>query len=89
MAKAIFTLPILHREDYDAFRRDLGADLADTYDKWMEFYAEQRDQAIKRGERVIDVQVNHHEFIRFCRSTGAQPDLKLLLEFADRKAIPL
>lgn len=89
MARAIFTLPILHREDYDAFRRDVGPDLADTYDEWMEFFAEQRDEAVRRGETVIDVQINHHEFIRFCRASGAHPNLKLMLDFAANKAVPL
>jgi len=35
---AVFIIPVIRREDYDAFRRDVGAKLANTYDEWAKLF---------------------------------------------------
>lgn len=77
-----FILPVLREKDYDAFRRDIGPDLANTYDEWAKLFADDLAKAKRRGETTIKVEVNYDEFIRFCRAEGHEPNSELLRRFA-------
>jgi hypothetical protein len=41
----VFVIPVIRREDYDAFRRDAGSTLANTYDEWMKLLTKEVAQA--------------------------------------------
>ena len=69
----VFPLPVIRPEDYDAFRREVGSDLADTYDEWLDLHREQVDEARRRGDPVAEIEVKLDEFIGFCRATGTSP----------------
>jgi hypothetical protein len=62
----VFSVPVLRPEQYDAFRRDLGSDLADTYDGWLEFVHKHRSERLRQGGTLVDVEVDHDQFVRFC-----------------------
>jgi hypothetical protein len=76
----VFVLPVIRRQDYDAFRRDVG--LADTYDEWAKLFANEVEEARRLGKTVVEAEVNYDEFTQYCRSTGKKPDPMVLLEFA-------
>ena len=79
---AIFHVPILRRDQYEAFRREVGPDLADTYDEWLKLIGDRRTEALRRGETLVEVEVNFDKFIEFCRTRGTSPNLKTLRDFA-------
>ncbi len=85
MTKKVFALPVFRPEEYQAFRREVGANLADTYDEWAKAAAEQRDEAIRQGKSLVDIEVHYDEFIRHCRATGEKADPKTLLAFAVKR----
>ena len=39
MAERPTDLPVIAQDDYDFFRRILGNHIADTYDKWLDLFA--------------------------------------------------
>jgi len=81
MAK-IFVMPVICREDYDAFRRDVGSNLADTYDQWAKLFADEVADARRSGKTVIEVAINYSEFASYCHANGKKPDAQTLLNFA-------
>lgn len=80
--RTIFRVPVIPADQYDAFRRTVGPDLADTYDEWAKRFVETRKQHWQRNETVVEVEVKHDQFIAFCNATGTKPDIKRLLDFA-------
>lgn len=83
---AIFTLPIIRREQYDAFRRDLGPDLADTYDEWAKLFADELGKAKRRGDSLVEIEIDYDQFIRYCRTEGQQPNAEILRRFAVKQS---
>jgi hypothetical protein len=81
-AGKVFVLPVIRRQDYDAFRRDVGANLAKTYDEWVALFAGEVAEARRIGKTVIEAEVNYDDFTRYCRTNGKKPDPMSLLEFA-------
>jgi hypothetical protein len=81
----IFPFPVIHPEDYESFRREVGPDLANTYDEWLNLHREQIDEARRRGLTIAEIEVKFDEFIGFCRATGTPPDLKTLRDFTVKK----
>ena len=78
----VFVLPVIRREDYDAFRRDVGPNLSNTYDEWAKLLANEVAEARRIGKTVVEAEVNYDEFTRYCRTTGKKPDPMVLLDFA-------
>jgi hypothetical protein len=86
MTKA-FVIPVIRREDYDAFRRDAGMKLSDTYDEWARLCAKEIAEARRLGDTVIEAVVNYDEFVRYCATQGQKPDPQILLDFVRSKPI--
>jgi hypothetical protein len=78
----VFVLPVIRREDYDAFRRDVGPNLADSYDEWAKLCASEVAEARLQGRNVVLAPINYGEFTRYCDANGKKPDPKILLDFA-------
>jgi trehalose-6-phosphate synthase len=55
MAKELFVLPVFNPAQYDAFRREIGANLADTYDEWCKLFADEVSEAMRQGDTVVEV----------------------------------
>jgi hypothetical protein len=83
----VFVIPVIRREDYDAFRRDVGSTLAHTYDEWVKLLAKEVAEARKSGKTVVEADVNYDEFKRYCRTAGKKPDPLVLLEFAAHRPL--
>ena len=81
----VFVVPVIRREDYDAFRRDIGQNLADTYDEWAKLFADELAEARRQGKTVIEAIVHYDEFLAFCVANGHKPNPQILLDFAIRK----
>jgi hypothetical protein len=82
-----FVIPIIRREDYDAFRRDVGSMLASTYDEWAKILSNEVAEARRSGKTVVEAEVNYDEFRRYCSMTGKKPDPMALLEFAAHRPL--
>jgi hypothetical protein len=78
----VFLLPILRPHQYDAFRREIGLDLANSYDEWAKLFADDLAKAQRRGDSTFEVEVDYDEFIRYCSAEGHKPDAELLRRFA-------
>ena len=78
----VFVLPVISREDYDAFRRDVGLNLADSFDDWSKLLAGEVAEARQQGRKVILAPINYDEFTRYCDANGKKPDSQTLLDFA-------
>jgi hypothetical protein len=72
--------------DYDAFRRFSGPDVPDTFEKWSKMIADRRREESLRGADVRDMDVNPHEFARYCNATGQSYNLAILRHFVEAKA---
>jgi hypothetical protein len=81
----VIVLPVIRREDYDAFRRDVGAKLAASYDLWAKLFAREVADARRQGKTIVEAQVNYDEFARYCRANGQTPNPQTLLDFAISK----
>jgi hypothetical protein len=82
MAKEFFVLPVISRKDYNAFRRDVGPNLAESYDEWSNQFAGELSAAERRGDTIVDVEVRYGDFIAYCHTHGINPDPKVLLAFS-------
>ena len=78
----VFVLPVIRREDYDAFRRDVGPNLADSFDEWSKLLAKEVAEARLQGRNVVLAPINYEPFTRYCRAKGKKPDPQILLDFA-------
>ena len=79
-------IPIIRPADYETFRSILNNEIPDTYEEWVQNYAKVTQEFLARSEPHRGVQVDPHEFIRFCRSCNAVPGVESLGEFAVEKA---
>ena len=78
----VFVIPVIRRNDYDAFRHDVGSTLANTYDEWVKLLTKEVAEARQSGKTVVEAEVNYDEFTAYCRANGKKPDPMVLLEFA-------
>ena len=78
----VFVLPVIRRQDYDAFRRNIGPNLADSYDEWAKLFANEVAEARRLGKTIVEAEINYEEFIRYCSANAKKPDPMVLLEFA-------
>ena len=79
--------PAICAQDYDAFRRALGPDLADTYDEWLKLIADRINEVRRGGDTVAQIEVHFDEFFGFCNATRRATNLNSLLEFAIEKSL--
>jgi hypothetical protein len=78
----LFVLPIIRPEDYNAFKRDIGHHIANTYEEWAKLVAGEVAKARQDGKTVIERVVDYDDFVRYCRVVGKLPDAAVLLQFA-------
>jgi hypothetical protein len=78
----VFVIPKIGREDYPAFRRDIGPALASTYEEWTALIAKEVAAARAEGKTVVENRVNYSEFVQYCRANGHRPDAITLFDFA-------
>ena len=55
MTNTVFHVPVISADQYESFRREIGPDLADTYDAWFKLFAQQRDEMLRTGQTVVEV----------------------------------
>ena len=79
-------LPVFTPDQYDAFRKEIGTDLADSYDEWLKLHREQIEQAVQRGEQWVQIEVKFDEFVAHCRATGAPADMNTIRLFSVKKS---
>jgi hypothetical protein len=84
MAK-VFPVPVIRQNQYDAFRREIGPDLADTYDEWAKRFQESVKDSLMRGDTFVPIEVDFNAFEWFCGVTRKLPTLEALLDFAIEK----
>lgn len=80
-----YFLPLIHAVQYDAFRSLLGDDLPNTYDEWLQLHANEKRERSMVGFDVREIQVDPHEFARYCGARGIAADGLRLLHFAAEK----
>jgi hypothetical protein len=78
----VFVLPVISREDYDAFRRDVGLNFADSCDEWAKLCASEVAEARLQGRNVVLAPINYEAFTQYCHANGKKPDPQILLDFA-------
>lgn len=83
----VFVLPVIRREDYDAFSRDVGLNLTTTFDQWTKLLISEAAEARQQGRTVIETEINYPEFKQFCDKNGRKPNPQTLLEFATHRPI--
>jgi hypothetical protein len=81
----VFVLPVIRRQDYDAFRRNIGPNLADSYDEWAKLFANEVAEARRLGKTIVEAEINYEEFTRYCNANAKKPDAMVLLEFATHR----
>ncbi|MDR3475955.1 MAG: hypothetical protein P4M09_30290 [Devosia sp.] len=83
------TLPEILERDYASFRAILRT-LPSTYAKWLSILYEPWLAAYRRPEyNVRIVQVRPYEFRNFKIDNALPDDIGVLLDFAERKSLPL
>jgi hypothetical protein len=85
MRKTIFALPVIRESEYQAFRRAVGTNLADTYDEWRKSFTDDVEEARQQGHTLVEIEVKYDEFMAFCSATRQNPNAKILLDFAEQK----
>ena len=78
-------LPRISQQNYQAVRSLPGSDLPDTYDEWLQSHLKETRERTQVGYDVYEVEVDPHEFARFCATRGKPADGKRLLDFAIEK----
>lgn len=79
---AIFALPWIEPENYEAFRRLMGTRIPDTYNEWLQLHTQQSTNYVARGHKVQTHEVRPDDFAEFCRSHGYGHDTLALQHFA-------
>lgn len=79
-----YVIPVIRREDYAAFARDLNLDSEQTFDDWSQLWASELAEARRQGKAVVEVEIRYDEFARYCVERSRKPDAVLLHEFVTR-----
>jgi hypothetical protein len=82
---AIVYLPLLTKDNYDAFRRILS-DAPATFEEWSHLRAQQEAHYIGQRWEVIQVEVDPDQFAADCRATDSPYNLHSLDNFAFKVA---
>ena len=80
-------LPIILKEDYEAFQRILHPNLPDTHNEWFYLHAKERADYEGRRHTVIEVEVNPNEFTGFLNARGDKANLHTLGTFTYEKGL--
>jgi hypothetical protein len=78
----VFVLPVIRREDFDTFKRDVGLNPTTTFDQWQKLFESEAAGARRQGRTVLETEINYTEFKQFCSNSGRKPTPQTLLEFA-------
>jgi len=57
-----------------------------SYDKWLQFQAKEIAEWSASGDTVIEIDLSADDFARYCRDTGARPDLNTFRGIAAAKS---
>ena len=74
-------LPVISRNDYDAFRSILHTDLPGTYDEWFQLHAEHRADLQRKGHVVREIDIYSNEFAGYLAVRGYRANLATLRNF--------
>ncbi len=76
-------LPIIAPNDFERFRRLLGANLPTTFDDWRHLAEDRSLQVIRGGDVLRGIEVDFHEFaVWLGAAPGRAADLSSLDHFA-------
>ena len=78
-------LPVIPPEHYPAFQT-LVAGMPATYDVWNARHVEELQEAMRQGERLLEVVVYPDALAEFLRAKGSGGSLTTLQAFAAEKA---
>ncbi len=78
--------PVISKEDYPAFRPVLGPNAPNAHDEWLKIHREQVEQTRLNGDEAAEIEIQHDEFVEFCRVNGHTPNQNALMDFATKKA---
>jgi hypothetical protein len=81
-----YLIPKIARHDYEPFRRLIIADLPDTYDEWLKLMEQARLENERRRVVVRAIEINFHEFVRYCWAKRCAHNIKSLENFTIEKA---
>jgi hypothetical protein len=80
-------LPRITAEHHESFIRLVHGYPSYSYDKWLQFRAQEIADWESEGGEVILVDISPDEFTRYCRDTGASRDLHSLRAIAAAKGV--
>jgi hypothetical protein len=75
-------IPLIRREDYEAFKRLMGEHLPDTYEGWLQLATNRRNECIRNAIPYRDVDVYPDKFAAWCTGMGMACDGATLSKFA-------
>lgn len=81
---SVFVIPVICREDFASFARDLGLASKQTFEDWSKLLAGELAEARAQGKTIIEAEVRYAEFSEYCAKRSRKPDAMLLLEFVSR-----
>jgi hypothetical protein len=83
---AIFFVPSIKSDDYDAFRRIIGSDLPDSFDVWANEQSKLIAERLGSGGVTRSIEVNPDEFAAHLRRSGRSASRHELNNFAFHKS---
>jgi hypothetical protein len=81
-----YLIPKIARNDYESFRGLMNADLPDTYGEWVKLMEWARLENERRQVIVRAIEINFHEFVRYCWARRCAYNIKALENFTIEKA---
>jgi hypothetical protein len=84
--KEEYLIPKISQHDYDAFRRLISTDLPKSYMEWLRLMEQARLENEGRQIIVRTIEINFHEFARYCWAKRCAYNIKALETFTIGKA---
>ena len=81
-----YLIPNIARHDYDAFQRLINTGLPNTYNEWLDLMKQARLENELRQGIVRAIDINSHEFARYCWTKKLAYTIKALEHFTIEKA---
>jgi hypothetical protein len=82
-----YLIPKIAEHDYDAFRRLIDRDLPNTYKEWLTLMEQARLENERRQIIVRTIEIDFHEFARYCWAKRYAYNIKALENFTLEKAV--
>jgi hypothetical protein len=82
---ATYPVPLIRRQDYEAFRGIPTRNLPDTFDQWQYKHAEQAAHITGGGHIAEYIEIDPQEFADFCHATGQEASLQTIRFFAEEQ----